>query len=126
MAIAALSGACDRAPEPSGQWSPNDHDPVEQQAAPQGSAKLSLAQQLVASAWTQTCAQCHGLGGRGDGPNGALVKAPDLTNPEWQAKVTDQEIADRIRHGKGLMPPNELPDSTVQGLVQLVRAIKGK
>ncbi|HEY1956657.1 MAG TPA: cytochrome c [Polyangiaceae bacterium] len=128
LAIAALA-ACDRAPAPTGQWSPGDHDPPEQQqgqAAPQGSVKLSAAQQLVATAWMGTCAQCHGATGRGDGPNGALVKAPDLTNAEWQAKVTDQEIADQIRHGKGLMPPNDLPDSTIQGLVGLVRALKGQ
>ena len=74
----------------------------------------------------QTCNTCHGPLGKGDGPQGSLVKAPDLTRPDWQAKVTDEEIAARIRSGKGLMPPNDLPDSTIKGLVARVRALRGQ
>ncbi len=74
----------------------------------------------------QTCNTCHGPMGHGDGPQGSLVKAPDLTRPDWQAKVTDEEIAARIRSGKGLMPPNDLPDSTIKGLVARIRALRGQ
>ena len=96
------------------------------QPANSGAAKLNMQQQLVETAWAQTCSACHGPLGKGDGPQGSLVKAPDLTSPEWQAKVTDEEIAARIRSGKGLMPPNDLPDSTIKGLVARIRALKGQ
>jgi mono/diheme cytochrome c family protein len=131
FAVLAAVG-CDRAPDPTGQWSPLDHDPPQQQqgqqaqqphARPQGSA--AVAQELAETAWSQTCARCHGPEGRGDGPNGPLVHAPDLTRADWQAKVTDQEIAERIRAGKGLMPPNDLPDTTVRALVARIRAMRG-
>jgi mono/diheme cytochrome c family protein len=122
-------GACDQAPDATGQWAAAEHDrePAQQQGqqtAPTGSNKPTVQQQLVDVAWRQ-CASCHGPLGHGDGPNGALVKAADLTSEEWQAKVTDEEIATRIRSGKGLMPPNDLPDSTIRGLVGRIRTIRG-
>ena len=97
-----------------------------QQTAPQGSGRVNVQQQLVETAWAQTCSTCHGPMGHGDGPQGALVKAPDLTQPDWQAKVTDEEIAARIKTGKGLMPPNDLPEPIVKGLVARIRARKGR
>lgn len=118
---------CDRAPAPTGEWTPQDHDHTEQagQVAPPDGGKVDPQQQLAEAAWAQTCAACHGAGGRGDGPNGALVKAPDLTRADWQAKVTDDEIATRIRIGKGLMPANDLPDATIRGLVARIRSMRG-
>ena len=80
---------------------------------------------LIEAAWSQNCAVCHGPEGHGDGPNGALVKAPDLTRGEWQASVSDQDIATRIREGKGLMPKAELPEEVVVGLVARIRALRG-
>ena len=124
--LASLS-ACDRAPEPTGEWTAADHEHTEQagQAAPPpDGAKIDPQAQLAEAAWAQTCASCHGPAGRGDGPNGSLVKAPDLTRADWQAKVTDDEIAVRIRSGKGLMPPNDLPDSTIRGLVARIRSLR--
>jgi len=129
VVFAALC-ACDRLPESTGEWSPSDHDhePAAQQGqqtAPSGSNKPNIQQQLVETAWMQTCATCHGPLGKGDGPQGSLVKAPDLTRMEWQTKVSDEEIAQRIKSGKGLMPPMDLPDSTIKGLVARIRALRG-
>jgi cytochrome c oxidase cbb3-type subunit 3 len=76
--------------------------------------------------WRNQCAQCHGLLGRGDGPNGPLLKATDLTKEEWQAKATDAEIAASIRDGKGRMPKFDLPDPVVVGLVARIRAVRNK
>jgi mono/diheme cytochrome c family protein len=130
-AVVLLGTACDRAPTPEREWAPRDHDQEPagqsgQQAAPNGSAKPNIQQQLVETAWAQTCNTCHGPLGKGDGPQGALVKAPNLTDPDWQAKVTDEEIAARIKSGKGLMPPNDLPEPIVKGLVARIRALKGR
>ncbi len=126
----AVCWGCDRAPDPSGTWSAQDHEHDSkqqgQQSAPTGSNKPNAMQQLVEAAWMQRCSNCHGPLGHGDGQNGALVKAPDLTREDWQAKVTDEEIAARIRSGKGLMPPNDLPDTTIRGLVARIRVLRGQ
>jgi cytochrome c oxidase cbb3-type subunit 3 len=65
--------------------------------------------------------------GRGDGPNGPMLKATDLTSEEWQSKVADAEIAAAIREGKGgKMPKFDLSDQVVGGLVSRIRALRAK
>lgn len=78
--------------------------------------------QLVDIAWRQQCSTCHGAMGKGDGQMGPMVHAPDLTREDWQSKVTDAEIANVIKNGKGKMPRLDLPDSVIAGLVARVRA----
>ncbi|WP_394849830.1 cytochrome c [Pendulispora brunnea] len=146
-ATVALTTGCDRAPSASDarEWTPADHDRVEErgrlqsgaQAAPPAKAGGSAAAQagaaapagedsVVALTWHNQCASCHGIGGRGDGPNGPMLKAPDLTRAEWQAKVSDADIANVIRNGKNQMPRFDLSDKVVAGLVARVRAVRGK
>lgn len=55
-----------------------------------------------------------------------MVHATNLTLPEWQAKVTDQEIAEVIRNGKNRMPGFEFPPDVMAGLVARIRASKGR
>ena len=71
--------------------------------APASGAGANADEMLVEMTWDENCASCHGPTGHGDGPNGPLVKAPDLTRADWQAKVTDAEIAQQIKGGKGLI-----------------------
>jgi mono/diheme cytochrome c family protein len=77
---------------------------------------------LVELAWQRNCSKCHGARGRGDGPEGPMVKASDLTRSDWQAKVSDQEIADMIRKGKNKMPAFDLPPQVLEGLVRRIRS----
>jgi mono/diheme cytochrome c family protein len=81
---------------------------------------------LVEVTWRNQCAQCHGPVGRGDGPQGQLVHAPDLTKADWQEKTTDVQIARTITTGKNRMPRFELPADVVGGLVARIRATKGR
>ncbi|CAN5221812.1 hypothetical protein BH09MYX1_BH09MYX1_52080 [soil metagenome] len=120
--------ACDRPPSDGIRpWAPQDHDHSDnQQGAPAPSSAEDKRAMMIETAWSQNCAVCHGPMGHGDGPNGALVKAPDLTRADWQAKVTDEEIATRIREGKGLMPKFTLPDELVLGLVARIRITRGR
>ena len=114
------------------EWSPDDH---EQPASAPGQVTARPAGQnpppsddvsLINLAWQRNCQQCHGPRGAGDGPQGPMVKAPDLTRPDWQAKVTDEDIADIIRRGKNKMPKFDLPDQVVMGLVKRVRAARAR
>ncbi len=129
--------ACDRAPSTDGlqNWTPADHDRAEENTRIKAGAQASAAPksagspqndqaQLIEITWRQNCAQCHGIAGHGDGPNGALVKAPDLTNPDLQAKMTDADIANAIKNGRNLMPKFDFSDAVVGGLVARVRAMK--
>ena len=94
--------------------------------APASGAGANADEMLVEMTWDENCASCHGPTGHGDGPNGPLVKAPDLTRADWQAKVTDAEIAQQIKGGKGLMPKFDIPDNTIKGLIARIRASKGQ
>ena len=82
--------------------------------------------QLVDLAWRQQCSACHGPAGRGDGQMGPMVQAPDLSRDDWQAKVTDAEMASVIRNGKNRMPKFDLPEPVLRGLVARIRSLRGQ
>ncbi len=130
--------ACERPPSDDAvkEWTPTDHDRKEEAArarsgmqtappAPQGDGGKDDSA-LIELTWRQRCAVCHGMEGHGDGPNGPMVKAPDLTRADWQAKTNDAEIAATIQNGKNLMPRFDLPEKVVQGLVVRIRASRGQ
>jgi cytochrome c oxidase cbb3-type subunit 3 len=130
---AALSGflalaACDDAPSQTREWTPQDHDVPSNAGNPAGqvTARADPQEQgLVEIAWQKNCVTCHGPRGRGDGPQGPMFRAPDLTRGEWQGRVTDAEIADTIRKGRNKMPAFDLPPAVVDGLVKRIRAARG-
>lgn len=121
-ALLVLAG-CDR--KPTREWTPADHDGAAASPPPRADPAEAQAQ-LVDVTWSRQCATCHGPAGRGDGPSGPMVQAPDLTQPAWQEGVTDEQIARAILQGKGKMPRFELPPATVAGLVQRVRGLRGR
>lgn len=131
VALAAtLALACDRAPPADGlkDWTAADHDGEKKAPAsnqgPKGDKNSAPA--LVDLTWRNQCVSCHGPGGHGDGPQGPMFKASDLSREEWQAKIKDDEIAATIVTGKGRMPKFELPEDVVKGLVARVRSFRGK
>src|SRR5262245_32973925 len=117
--------ACDRPPSAADlrEWTPQDHDRANDQSRtasgdqPGSASAADEGRMLVEAAWRQQCAPCHGMTGKGDGPTGPMVKAPDLTRDEWQSKTNDEEIAAVIKNGKGRMPKFEMEDAMVMGLV---------
>jgi cytochrome c oxidase cbb3-type subunit 3 len=121
--------ACNEQPADLREWRVADHDHTDKpnsgqvqvdpndagQQAPPGLEDVTIV------AWQQNCTRCHGQLGRGDGPQGPMVKATNLTDPTWQDSVSDQQIARSIKEGKGAMPASNLPDSTIEKLTKLVR-----
>jgi cytochrome c553 len=129
-AFSAVTG-CERSASGLTEWTPADHDHqaeprqrrtmanMAQKASPHSAP--SQKNQVIDVTWGKQCATCHGRKGKGDGPSSTMVKARDLTNPEFQASVSDEQLAKVIREGKDKMPAFNLPDGIIQGLVQHVR-----
>ncbi len=126
VALGALAG-CDPSPGDVRQWTPEDHDQPPNTSSKQGVAGRRTsagddAIDLVELAWQKNCANCHGQRGAGDGPQGSMVKATDLTSPDWQGKRSDADIAAVIKRGKGKMPAFDLPPAVMDGLVKRIRS----
>lgn len=123
--------ACNAGPSDLREWKPSDHKhQVEgsgdtgrspQQVTGSERAPLPGLDEVTIAAWRASCSACHGQLGRGDGPQGPMTQARDLSDPTWQASVSDAQIGETILKGKGRMPPSGLPASTVEGLTHLVR-----
>jgi mono/diheme cytochrome c family protein len=132
VVLALAVASCQKAPADVREWSPKDHtntsnkpaeqtgqvnaNPAPTETPPKGLDPVTLA------AWGSQCSSCHGKIGKGDGPNGKMVKATDLSNPDWQAQITDEQIVASITTGKNAMPAfSNLPKDTVENLMWLVR-----
>jgi mono/diheme cytochrome c family protein len=139
--------ACDRPPsaDKAREWTPADHDHIEdqmraaqgtpgggggdgdgQQGMATGDGKQAQAMQMIESIWKSQCSVCHGATGKGDGPQGPMLRARDLTLEDWQSNTTDSQIATTIRTGKGKMPKFDMPDPILRGLVERIRFYRGK
>jgi mono/diheme cytochrome c family protein len=134
ISLAGLPG-CERDASGLTEWTPADHDhqvePKRRHAAASPTpanphAAPTQKNQVIDVTWQKQCATCHGKRGRGDGPSSPMVKARDLSNPEWQAGVNDEELVKVIKQGKDKMPAFNLPDSVIQGLVAHVRSLARK
>lgn len=131
----SIAGCDKKDPAKLREWSPSDHD---NQGEPQpGQVDTSKPRpanmpslekyginDVVLATWKQNCVPCHGVIGRGDGPQGVALRPRDLTDPNWQRVAIDSEIAYSIKKGRGKMPAfAQIPDETVSGLVRLVRML---
>lgn len=143
-AFALALGACGRdEPEvesPAAEAPAPATRPAEPAAPPAAEGGGEIAAEARAEArqiFETRCFTCHGMRGEGDGPGSAgLSPQPrNLTEPEWQASVTDEHIEQIILYGGaavGLspaMPPN--PDLTsrpavVAALVEHVRGLSSE
>jgi len=123
LLVAATLAACggsDRAASPGAAAAP---------AAAPAAGEISAAARAEADQIFKTrCFTCHGSLGHGDGPGSpGLVPPPrNLSDPAWQASVTDEHIEKIIKYGGAAvgksptMPPN--PDLTAKE--EVVRALR--
>jgi mono/diheme cytochrome c family protein len=111
-----LPAACARKPSPAAAKAPAA--PASTTSAPEVPAptpppQLPYAARLGKVTFTHYCQTCHGETGAGDGFNAFnLDPHPrDLSDPEFQKKKSDAELADAIQRGgvgvglSALMPP---------------------
>jgi mono/diheme cytochrome c family protein len=126
--LTAALVACSPAPGPSREWTPADHDKADQPGANRGGRvkqrkEVSDEPELMALTWTKNCERCHGVLGKGDGPMGPSVGAPDLTRPDFLANATDDQIRATIVNGKGKMPAfGQFSERVVGILIKRIRA----
>lgn len=83
--------------------------------------------------WTKHCAMCHGPDGKGQTKMGTKLGIKDLTNPEIQAKLKDEDIFKSVKEGvtvegKKKMPgfSEKLNDQEIKELVPYVRTLVKK
>ena len=76
--------------------------------------------------YSKHCATCHGKDGRAKTFKGKLKHARDLTDAEWQARVSDERIFNSINNGRGKMPnfDKKLSESQINALVGYIRHLK--
>jgi cytochrome c oxidase cbb3-type subunit 3 len=128
-AFGFVAAACNPAPDDVREWTAADHDQPSPGQGAQVAAKPAgegTDTSLTELAWQRNCFTCHGARGRGDGPQGPMMRPPDLTDPSWQDRVSDAQIAETIRKGRNKMPAFDLPDQVIQGLVQRIRTARAR
>jgi len=91
-------------------------------AWPNGSPKETDAGALFG----KNCATCHGKDGRAKTFKAKFDHARNLTDPEWQASVSDERLFNSITNGRGHMPAwgKKLSEAEINSLVAYVRQLK--
>ena len=87
-------------------------------------------ERTAAQLYRRYCVSCHGTDGKSKTSKGRFNHARDLTDPQWQADVSDERIFNSIMNGRdvsGNMPrfSNKLNEKEVNSLVTFVRGLKG-
>jgi mono/diheme cytochrome c family protein len=78
-----------------------------------------------ARVFTRTCSGCHGADGKGVMRVGLAKPPRDLTNPEFQAQFTDEDLRRVIRVGKGQMPAfgGLMGDEDLANVIAFIRTL---
>ena len=105
-----------------------------------GGAGLLLAAGLLAAsdaqgqeakrsaAWQTYCMACHGPDGKAQTEEGKKKGARNLTDPRWQATVSDARLESSVKRGRDKMPSfgKKLTEEQVRALVAEVRGLAAK
>ena len=80
----------------------------------------------AAELYLKKCASCHGKDGRAKTFKAKFNSARNLTDPQWQAEVSDERIFNSITNGRGKMPSfgKKLSEAEINSLVVYVRRLK--
>jgi len=99
-------------------------------------ASVLLAAHAAAADWPAEdlwykCKGCHGMDGKANTKMGVKEKIPDLSSPDWQARITDEAILQIIANGSQrnskMKAYKEIFTSTeIASLVPYIRGLKEK
>jgi mono/diheme cytochrome c family protein len=95
-------------------------------SADQQNNAASTSSSNAAAIYGRRCASCHGKDGTAKTFKGKLRSARNLTDPQWQADVSDERIFNSIMNGRGKMPSygKKLSEAEINSLVAYVRGLK--
>jgi len=84
----------------------------------------ALAQDDATALYKSKCQACHGADGKASAV-GQKLGAKDFNSPEV-AKMTDAELFDITKKGKGKMPgyDGKLTDDQIKSLIKYIRSLK--
>jgi cytochrome c oxidase cbb3-type subunit 3 len=84
------------------------------------------AGRAAAALYARHCDTCHGKDGRAKTFKAKFNHARDLTDPRWQAEVSDERVFNSISRGRGKMPAwgKKLSQAEIESLVAYVRGLK--
>ncbi len=84
-----------------------------------------LAQAPGEAVYKSKCQMCHGATGTADTPTAKVLKVKPVSDPEIQ-KLTDKQMFDSTRNGKGKMQPfkDKLTDQQIMDSVTYYRKLK--
>jgi mono/diheme cytochrome c family protein len=87
---------------------------------------VAVSPRSAAVLYAGSCASCHGRDGRAKTFKGKRNHARNLTDAEWQGRVSDERIFNSIMNGKGKMPANgkKLSEQEIDALVTYVRGLR--
>ena len=73
----------------------------------------------------RTCSSCHGSDGRGIQRLGLIKPPRDLTQSEFHAQITDLQLREVIRYGKGQMPAfgGLMADEDIGHVITFIRSL---
>jgi mono/diheme cytochrome c family protein len=86
----------------------------------------SAGQSNAAALYSKNCARCHGKDGKAKGFKAKATGTRNLSDAQWQDRVSDERIFNSLNNGKGKMPAfgKKLSDSELEALVSYVRTLK--
>ena len=97
-------------------------------ASPASTLKAAASENETSAVqlYSQNCTRCHGKDGSGKGLKAKAIGARNLTDAQWQDRVSDERLFNSIRNGKGKMPGygKKLSEAEVDSLVTYVRGLK--
>lgn len=86
----------------------------------------AITARSASALYSKNCVSCHGKDGRAKTFKAKLNHARNLSDPEWQERVTDERIFNSITNGKGKMPAygKKVSEEEINTLVTYVRSLK--
>jgi glucose/arabinose dehydrogenase len=98
-----------------------------------GDSVATYSTEELRGIYVANCARCHGMEGRGDGPDAPALKVPvpDFTDSEFISSRTDEQFATVIREGgyatgmSPMMPSwgHLLDEEEISGIVSWIRSL---